>query len=135
MNSTKIISSAVDTISTGTACGAVQLPPKPDVSLVDYFVDGNPIIMSIITLFLVAILFAAWKAPAWVKELGTLSLTVSVFITAVVFFQLFDLIYVYGECSFRVMCSGIKIAMLPLLYGLLVYAISLIIRILQKPRL
>ena len=91
--------------------------------------------MSIISVFLIAILFAAWKAPAWVKELGALELAASIFMTAIGFFQFFDTIALYGEMSFRIYCGGIKVAMLPLLYGLLVYMVSVIIRIAQKPRL
>ena len=69
MKAEEIITEAADTIVSCTA-DATMLPPKPDVSIIDYFVTGNPIYMSIITLLLMAILLAAWKAPAWVKETG-----------------------------------------------------------------
>lgn len=114
---------------------AIELPPPAHVPLTDYFMEGGPVMMSIISVFLIAILFAAWKAPAWVKELGALELAASIFMTAIGFFQFFDTIALYGEMSFRIYCGGIKVAMLPLLYGLLVYMVSVIIRIAQKPRL
>jgi hypothetical protein len=118
-----------------TAVSEANLPPMPDVSLIDYFVTGNPIYMSIITLLFIGVLFAAWKAPSWVKETGLLALSVSVFMSLVGLFQIFRTIVHLGECSFSVLCSGFQVAMLPMLYGICVYVVSLIIRIAQKPRL
>ena len=40
------------------------------------FVDGGPIFMSVLTVLLVALFFAAWKAPRWVKEIGKFALKV-----------------------------------------------------------
>ena len=34
------------------------------------FVQGGLFIMSLITVLFVGLLLAAWKAPAWVKEIG-----------------------------------------------------------------
>ena len=129
-----IITETADTIACDLS-GAVQLAPPPHVPLTDYFVNGGPILMSIITILLIAVFFAAWKAPAWVKDLGILALAASVFMTFMGLYQIFDTIMLYGEASFRVYCSGLTIAMLPLLYGLLVYIVSIIIRIAQKPRI
>ena len=120
------------TILTSTA---IELPPMPDVSVIEYFVTGNPIYMSIITLLLIGVLLAAWKAPSWVKESGLVALSVSIFMSLVGLFQIFNTIVHFGECSFRVLCSGLQVAMLPTLYGICVYVVSLIIRIVQKPRL
>lgn len=129
-----IISETVDTMACDLS-GAVQLPPPPHVPLTDYFVNGGPILMSIITILLIAVLFAAWKAPAWVKELGILAFAASLFMTCMSLYQFFETIMLYGEASFRVYCQGLTIALLPFLYGLLVYIVSIIIRIAQKPRI
>lgn len=40
----------------------------------DLFLAGGAWIMSILTVELICLLFAAWKAPAWVKEIGLLVL-------------------------------------------------------------
>ena len=114
---------------------AIELPPPARVPLTDYFMAGGPILMSVITILLIAILFAAWKAPAWVKDLGRFSFAVTLFLTAMGFFQIFDTIAMYGEVSFRVLCSGFKVALIPFFYGLIVYAVSILITIAQKPRL
>ena len=129
-----IISETVDTMACDLS-GAVQLAPPPHVPLTDYFVNGGPILMSIITILLIAVLFAAWKAPAWVKELGILAFAASLFMTCMSLYQFFETIMLYGEASFRVYCQGLTIALLPFLYGLLVYIFSIIIRIAQKPRI
>lgn len=129
-----IIPETADTVACDLS-GAVQLAPPPHVPLTDYFVNGGPILMSIITILLIAVLFAAWKAPAWVKELGILALASSFFMTVMSLYQFFNTIMLYGEASFQVYCSGLTIALLPLLYGLLVYIVSIIIRIAQKPRI
>ena len=129
-----IISETADTMACDLS-GAAQLAPPPHVPHTDYFVNGGPILMSIITILLIAVLFAAWKAPAWVKDLGILALSASVFMTIMSLYQFFNTIMLYGEASFRVYCSGLTIVLLPLLYGLLVYIVSIIIRIAQKPRI
>lgn len=129
-----IISETVDTLVCDLS-GAVELPSPPHVPLTDYFVNGGPILMSIITILLIAVLFAAWKAPAWVKDLGILALAASVFMSLMGLYQLFETIMLYGEASFRVYCSGFTVVLLPLFYGLLVYIVSIIIRIAQKPRI
>ena len=129
-----IISETVDTMACDLS-GAVLLAPPPHVPLTDYFVNGGPILMSIITILLIAVLFAAWKAPAWVKELGILAFAASLFMTCMSLYQFFETIMLYGEASFRVYCQGLTIALLPFLYGLLVYIVSIIIRVAQKPRI
>ncbi len=129
-----IISETVDTLACDLS-GAVELAPPPHVPLTEYFVNGGPVMMSIITVLLIAVLFAAWKAPAWVKDLGILALAASVFMSLMGLYQLFETIMLYGEASFRVYCSGFTVVLLPLFYGLLVYIVSIIIRIAQKPRI
>ena len=45
-------------------------------SIFDLFLEGGLNWMGLITLLLVALFLAAWKAPAWVEELGLLALAV-----------------------------------------------------------
>ena len=57
--------------------------------------------MIILSLFLVALLLAAWKAPRWVKEIGIGALVVSLFFTGCGIFQVFGLAEMFGnELSF-----------------------------------
>ncbi len=49
--------------------------------------------------------------------------------------QICDAIQQVGEVSMAVLCGGLKVSLIPVLYGMIIYLISLLIRVLQKPRL
>ena len=108
---------------------------RPAFSISRLFVEGGMGFMIVITLLLIAMLLAAWKAPRWVKEIGIGALVASVFATLLGLLQIFDALQLFGDVSPAVLCGGLKVAMIPILYGLIVYFISLIIRIIQKPRI
>lgn len=110
------------------------------------FVSGGPLYMSILTILLVALFFAAWKAPRWVKEIGQFALVFGLLSPLFPLYQalstlqqvaidlgggvngLFDLI---SPSVF----FGLKVILIPVCYGMIIYLISLVIRIVQKPRL
>jgi len=48
---------------------------------------------------------------------------------------MFGAIQMMGDVSFPVICGGLRIAMVSTFYGLIIYFISLLIRIIQKPRI
>lgn len=100
-----------------------------------YFMEGGPAGMIAITLLLIALLVAAWKAPRWVKETGIGALVVSIFWTLYGFFQICEVLPIVGDTSPEIVCGGLKVALIPILYGLIVYFISLVIRVIQKPRI
>lgn len=108
---------------------------KADWSISQFFTQGGPTGMILITIFLIALLVAAWKAPRWVKEIGIGALVVSVFWTLRGVYQIFGLAETFGDLGFGVTCGGIRVAMISLFYGIIVYFISLVIRIIQKPRI
>lgn len=100
-----------------------------------FFVEGGMTGMILISLMLIALLVAAWKAPRWVKEIGIGALVLSVFLTLMGLFQIFGVTELFGDITFPIISGGLKVAMIPLFYGLIVYFISLVIRIVQTPRL
>lgn len=105
-------------------------------NLFTLFISGGPAGMIVITLLFIAMFFAAWKAPAWVKEIGIGALVVGVFWTVLGWLQVADFLQGYAEdLSFNVLAGGIKVSLIPVLYGLIVYFLSLIIRVIQKPRI
>ena len=91
--------------------------------------------MTIISVLLILMLIAAWKAPKWVKEIGIGALVAGIFATLLGLVQIFDAIQMFGDISLSVICGGLKVAMIPVLYGIIVFFISLIIRVIQKPRI
>lgn len=108
----------------------------PLTDLFTLFVSGGPVGMIVITLLFIALFFAAWKAPAWVKEIGIAALVVGAFWTLLGFLQVADFIQGYdGDISQNVLAGGIKVGLVPVLYGLLVYFVSLILRVIHKPRI
>lgn len=103
--------------------------------LVQYFIEGGAIGMGVITLLLAFMLFAAWKFPAWVKEIGISALVVSVLWTLIGLYQAFGALIRTPDVSPYLIFAGCRVAMIPTIYGLLIYLLSLIIRIIHKPRI
>ena len=91
--------------------------------------------MSILTILLIALFFAAWKAPAWVKEIGLIALAYGFLSTIIGFIQASGVIQQAPDIEPHIIWGGVKVALLPVAYGLIVYIISLIIRIVKKPRI
>ena len=112
-----------------------EVVERANVSLPQLFVEGGLGWMIGISLFLIALLIAAWKAPRWVKEIGIGALVYAIFGTLLGLSQIFDAFQSFPDVGFGVICGGLKVALISVQYGLIVYFISLIIRIIQKPRI
>lgn len=128
------ILSPIDSLSV-LDLGTLVANEVPGHSLVDSFVNGGLGGMIIITLLLIALLVAAWKAPRWVKEIGIGALVFSIFWMLCGVFQSCDAVQMTGDASPRILAGAMKVTLIPLFYGLIVYFISLIIRIIHKPRI
>ena len=103
--------------------------------LVQLFLEGGAIGMGVITLFLAFMLFAAWKFPAWVKEIGIAALVISILWTLTGLYQAFGALMRAPDIAPTVVFGGCRVALISTIYGLLVYLLSLIIRIVHKPRI
>ncbi len=120
-----------------------QAPPEalqaaePQVSsLPDLFSQGGTLWMSLITILLIAMLFAAWKAPRWVKEIGLAAPVVALLSLLFGLHNAFDALQkTEGVISPGIVFGGLKVSTIPIIYGLLVYLLSLIFRIVRKPRI
>lgn len=110
------------------------------------FIEGDVWFMSILTILLVAIFFAAWKAPSWVKEIGSIARAVGFIGLLLGLRQMFDVFQkvaasreavtsVFDLISPGVFFGGWKVAMIPVIYGILIYIVSRIVCIIQKPKL
>ena len=100
-----------------------------------YFIQGGPGGMAVITLILVLVFLAAWKAPAWVSNLGKLGLVTGILGTLFGISQMLDYLGGNAETPAAVIYRGLKVTLIPLYYGIFVYIIALIISTVQKPRL
>ena len=86
--------------------------------------------MSLLSVELVCLFFAAWKAPAWVREIGLLALVTGCF------WQFAGVVAEVGEWpSVGLLLNGFKVSLIPVMYGMMIYALSLVIRLVQKPRI
>ncbi len=107
----------------------------PLANLFTFFISGGPVGMIIITLLFIGLFFAAWKAPAWVKEIGIAALVVGIFWSLLGQLQIADFMSGHDDVANNIVAGGIKVSLIPVLYGLIVYFVSLIIRVIQKSRI
>ena len=99
------------------------------------FFEGGSYQMSLLTAELICMLFAAWKAPAWVKEIGLLTLVSGIFLQILSMYHAFDVIQQAGDISPTLLLGGFKVSFITIMYGMLIYGASLVIRMLQKPKI
>jgi len=102
--------------------------------------------MSVLTVLLVAIFFAAWKARNWVKEIGKFALVFGFLSLVIGLRQMFTALQqvamdlgqvsgIFDLISPGVLLGGLKVAMIPVIYGIIIYLISLVVRVILKPRM
>ncbi len=99
------------------------------------FTEGGLFGMAVLTILLVLLLFAAWKAPAWVKEIGQAALIWGFFWEFAGIYQMLDVLQGLNDVPISVIYGGAKVALVPVMYGMLIYLASLVIILVQKPRL
>ena len=91
--------------------------------------------MTFLTLNLLALLLAAWKAPAWVKEIGIIAFVFGLISFLIGFYVAADTLSKAGDIPQKIIWGGFQIAIITPIYGLIIYFVSLVIRIIQKPRI
>ena len=91
--------------------------------------------MSVLTLLLIAMFFAAWKAPAWVREIGLIALAFGFLGTVLGFLQIGDVLSANSDIASTIIWGGVKVTLITTIYGIIIYIVSLILRIIQKPRI
>ncbi len=100
------------------------------------YLEGGSNWMNVITLCLIGMLFAAWKAPRWIKEIGLLAIFTGFLSLMVGLYSIFDLVQSTGySISFALLSGGLRVGLIAPLYGTIVYMISLLLRIAVKPRI
>ena len=102
--------------------------------LFNLYVEGSVMWMTLITLALVGVLIAMWKAPKWVLELGLIGLATGMLGWLLGMCQACVAIIEAGDISVGVICGGMKVALIAPIYGVIVYLISVLISFVQSPR-
>ena len=102
----------------------------------DLYLEGGYGWMTALTLCLIAMLFCTWKAPRWIKELGLLACTLGVLSMMIGFYSILQIIQTTGySVTFTLLSGGLRVAFIAPIYGLIIYALSLLLRIAVKPRI
>lgn len=87
--------------------------------------------MSVVTVLLIALLLAAWKAPGWVKEIGLIALAFGYLWIANATIECGNIMQDDILVSPNIMWGGLKRCLIPVAYSIIVYIISLVIRIIR----
>jgi apolipoprotein N-acyltransferase len=103
--------------------------------LSEFFVMGGVFFMSFLTILLASIFLAAWKAPAWVWKIGLLALVCGILFGIFGFYQICDFTQSNGDIAPSVLMGGYKCMLVPTVYGIIIFIISLLIHIFQSPRI
>ena len=110
--------------------------PKPGMSLAETFMAGGWGYMALITFALVCALFAAWKAPAWVKPIGKIVIAIGVLSFLKGVQDMAGCCAMAGaSMPFSVYCSGFKVALIAPVYSIIVYVIITIADMVRSPRI
>ena len=112
-----------------------------------FIVMGGAGYMTILTILLVAIFFAAWKAPRWINIIGNIALAFGFLTLMIGFYQMFQALQqvssslgdqvhgLYDLISPDVFFGGMRVGLIVPFYGVIIYIISQIVRIIKTPRL
>ena len=74
------------------------------------FVEGGLWGMTLLTLELIGLLLAAWKAPAWVKEIGLLALITGVVYMLLGLSQALGVVRMAGDIAPSLLAGGLRVA-------------------------
>lgn len=99
------------------------------------FIEGGAFGMTILTIEFILLILAAWKAPAWVKELGLIALITGILYMLLGAYQISQVVGHTPGLTQEVIACGIKVMLISPIYGGAIYLVSLIMRIIQKPRI
>ena len=98
------------------------------------FVDGGVVTMALLTLVLIAVLFAAWKAPRWVLGLGTLSVPIAIIGSLSGLQHGFHVIMESGgDVSPVLLYGGFAAMTIPYIYSAAIVFVSIVIWLMQRP--
>ncbi|MBR5158775.1 MAG: hypothetical protein IKW84_04235 [Bacteroidaceae bacterium] len=89
-------------------------------------------LLAILTILLALMFLCAWKAPRWVRPIGSIALAISAIHYIYGLILGFHDIQVAGDISPNVMVGGLKFMFIAWEYILFIYLISRIIGVIQK---
>ncbi|WBL41729.1 MotA/TolQ/ExbB proton channel family protein [Algoriphagus halophytocola] len=101
--------------------------------MIHLFNAGGPVYMSILTILLLTVLLSVYKFPKWTKEIGLLALTVGILGQVVGLYGVFEGIEsMGGNVEQAMIVGGLKISMISMIYGVIIFIVSLLGRLINK---
>ena len=98
--------------------------------MIDLFFEGGLLFMSLLTLLLGGVIYTALKREKPLKLFGVLALTIGILGQLIGIFQMYEgIVSMGGEISQAMLAGGLRVSSITTIYGLLIYSISLIIRL------
>ena len=102
--------------------------------------------MSILTVLLIAVFFAVWKTPRWVKGIGNFALVFGMMTSLIPLYHFLSTLQKVAleqsegiDSVFDLVSPGVffgvKAILIPVIYGMIIYLISLVVRMVRKPRI
>lgn len=115
--------------------GIIEAPSALEVFFTRTLPTLPPVSMCLITLMLLFVFLCAWKAPRWIKPVGSIALAIALITITWPFLNTFreDAIYDY-QIAPMVYYNGMTRFTLLLIYGVLVFIVSRIVYLIQKSR-
>jgi len=108
----------------------------PLMAFTQMLANGGILPIVILTILLVLLFLAAWKAPNWVKEIGLAALTLSILCQVGLWIRSIDqIIQCDGSISPVLLWHMALCTLIDVFYGIVIYLISLVLRIVNKPRI
>ena len=103
--------------------------------MLNLFYEGGTLFMTILTILLIGVIVCFFKFPKWVKEVGLLALAFGILGQIIGLYGVFQGIEKMGQVSQEMMAGGLKVSSISTIYGLLIYILSLVLRLINKPKL
>lgn len=98
--------------------------------MIDLFLEGGLLFMSLLTLLFIGVIYTSVKGEKSLKLFGLLALTIGILGQLIGIFQMYEgIVSMGGEISQAMLAGGLRVSSITTIYGLLIYSISLIIRL------
>ena len=102
--------------------------------MIDLFLQGGVLTMSILTFLLISVVITSSKKSELTKSLGLFACIVGLLSAILGLYSAFNVIEQVGNVAPSILAGGIKIAFINLIYGLIIYMISIVLDIIGKWR-
>lgn len=102
--------------------------------MIDLFLQGGVLTMSILTLLFVAVVITSFKKSELTKSLGLLACIVGLLSAILGLYSASNVIEQVGNVAPAILAGGVKVAFTNLVYGLIIYMISIVLDIIGKWR-